>query len=51
MCDALHDLVSFLQFKKRETTHEGVLLLEMLKAKLEKCVKYVRVILLFPLSR
>ena len=27
MCDALRDLVSFAQFKKREKTHGGVLLL------------------------
>ena len=28
---ALHDLVSFVQFKKRENTHEGVLLLVSLQ--------------------
>ena len=27
MCDALRDLVPFAQFKKRENTHGGVLLL------------------------
>ena len=27
ICDALRDLVSFVQFKERESTHGGVLLL------------------------
>ena len=31
--DALHDLVSLVQFKKRENTHGGVLLLVKLQAK------------------
>ena len=32
MWDALHDLVPIVQLKKRENTHEGVLLLVMLQA-------------------
>ena len=28
-CDALHDLVPFVQFKKRKNTHWGVLLLKV----------------------
>ena len=32
-CDALRDLVPFVQFKKRENTHEGVLLLVKFQAK------------------
>ena len=33
ICDALRDLVPFVQFKKLECTHEGVLLLVKLQAK------------------
>ena len=33
MCDALRNLVLFAQFKKRENTHKGVLLLVKLRAK------------------
>ena len=32
ICDELHDLVSFVQFKKRENTHGGVSLLVKLQA-------------------
>ena len=32
MCDALRDLVPFVQFKKRENTYGGVLLLVKLQA-------------------
>ena len=32
ICDALRDLVAFVQFKKRESTHRGVLLLVKLQA-------------------
>ena len=33
ICDALRNFVSFEQFKKRENTHGGVLLLVKLQAK------------------
>ena len=32
ICDALRDLVAFVQFKKRESTHRAVLLLVKLQA-------------------
>ena len=36
ICDLLHDLVPFVQFKKRENTHGGVLLLDLKPATLQK---------------
>ena len=33
ICDVLHDLVPFVQLKKRENTHVGMLLLVKLQAK------------------
>ena len=42
ICDELHDLVTFLQFKKRENTHGGVLLLIQLAAFLKITLFHVK---------
>ena len=42
MCDALRDLVSFVQFKKRKNIYGGVLVLVKLQAKSLKVCSFTK---------